>query len=170
LGAAPLAIGVVAPVAGALSDRIGIRRLTVTGLVIVAFAFLGFQTLTETTEWWQFVLVAVPLGIGMGTFQSPNNSAIMGSMPPEYAGLGAGVLSITRLLGQVTGVAVLGSLWSARVAAIAGPQFAGDASAAPGSAQVTALREVFLWGVVVMAVALIIGIWGLRKERELRAS
>jgi MFS family permease len=136
----------------------------------VAFAFLGFQTLTETTEWWQFVLVAVPLGIGMGTFQSPNNSAIMGSMPPEYVGLGAGVLSITRLLGQVTGVAVLGSLWSARVAAIAGPQFAGDASAAPGSAQVTALREVFLWGVAVMGVALIIGIWGLRRERELRAS
>jgi hypothetical protein len=91
--------------------------------------------------------VLIPLGIGMGIFQSPNNSAIMGSMPREYAGLGAGVLSITRLLGQVTGVAVLGSLWASRVASIAGQEYAGNASAAPGSAQVAALRDVFLWGV-----------------------
>ena len=170
LGAAPLSVGVIAPLAGALSDRIGIRKLTVAGLCIVLFAFIGFQALTETTEWWQFVLIVVPLGIGMGTFQSPNNSAIMGSMPPEYAGVGGGILSITRLLGQVTGVAVLGSLWASRVASIAGPQFAGDASAAPGVAQVTALRNVFLWAVVVLLVAIAIGIWGLRKERELRAT
>lgn len=168
LGAAPLTIGIVAPMAGALSDRIGVRKLTVAGLVIVMFAFLGFQTLTETTRWWQYVLVAVPLGLGMGIFQSPNNSAIMGSMPPEYAGLGAGVLSITRLMGQVTGVSVLGSLWAARVTAIAGPEYAGDASAAPGAAQVIALREVFLWGVALMAVAIVIGVYGLLRERDLR--
>jgi protein-S-isoprenylcysteine O-methyltransferase Ste14 len=61
-------------------------------------------------------------------------------------------------------------LWASRVASIAGPQFAGDASAAPGVAQVTALRNVFLWAVVVLLVAIAIGIWGLRKERELRAT
>lgn len=170
LGAAPLTIGVIAPFAGALSDRIGIRKLTVAGLCIVLVAFIGFQALTDTTEWWQFVLIIIPLGIGMGTFQSPNNSAIMGSMPPEYAGVGGGILSITRLLGQVTGVAVLGSLWASRVAAIAGPQYAGDASAAPPLAQVTALKDVFLWGVGVVAVAIAIGVWGLRKEQVARAA
>jgi EmrB/QacA subfamily drug resistance transporter len=168
LGAAPLAIGVVAPLAGSLSDRIGIRKLTLAGLFLTTVSFLGFQTLSESTEWWHFVLVIVPLGIGMGVFQSPNNSAIMGAMPPEYAGLGGGILSITRLLGQVTGVAVLGSLWSSRVAAIAGSQFAGDATAAPGSAQVAALRDVFLWGIGMLAVALAIGVWGLRQEQASR--
>lgn len=167
LGASPLALGIVAPFAGSLSDRIGIRRLTVAGLIIVTVGLVGFQTLTDTTEWWQYVLVAVPLGIGMGTFQSPNNSAIMGAMPPEYTGVGAGVLSITRLLGQVTGVAVLGSLWASRVAAIAGEQYAGDASAAPGPAQIAAIRDVFLWGVVALLGALAVAVWGLRKEREL---
>lgn len=168
LGAAPLTIGLVAPLAGALSDRIGIRKLTVAGLSIVTLAFVGFQALTETTKWWQFVLIAIPLGLGMGTFQSPNNSAIMGSMPPEYAGVGGGILSITRLLGQVIGVSVLGSLWASRVAAIAGEQYAGNANSAPPAAQVTALREVFLWGVFLTACALAIGVWGLRKEQELR--
>lgn len=170
LGAAPLTIGVIAPMAGALSDRIGVRKLTVAGLCIVLVSFFGFQALTETTAWWQFVLIVVPLGIGMGTFQSPNNSAIMGSMPREYAGVGAGLLSITRLLGQVTGVAVLGSLWASRVASIAGQQYAGDASAAPGPAQVAALRDVFAWGVLVLIVAIGIGVWGMRKERVLRAA
>ncbi|HSJ27417.1 MAG TPA: MFS transporter [Acidimicrobiia bacterium] len=168
LGAMPLTIGIVAPMAGALSDRIGIRKLTVSGLVIVTIAFLGFQALTDSTRWWQYVLITVPLGLGMGTFQSPNNSAIMGSMPREYAGLGAGVLTITRLLGQVTGISAVGSLWASRVASIAGPQYAGDASSAPGAAQVAALRDVFLWGVALMGVALVIGVYGLAKERELR--
>ncbi|MEX2280697.1 MAG: MFS transporter [Acidimicrobiia bacterium] len=170
LGAAPLTIGVIAPFAGALSDRIGVRKLTLAGLCIVLVAFIGFQALTDTTEWWQFVLIVIPLGIGMGTFQSPNNSAIMGSMPPEYAGVGGGILSITRLLGQVTGVAVLGSLWASRVASIAGPRYAGDASAAPPLAQVTALKDVFLWGVGVVTVAIAIGVWGLRNERAARAA
>ncbi len=167
LGAAPLSIGVVAPLSGALSDRIGIRKLTVTGLVVMMVSFLGFQTLTERTAWWQFVLVVIPLGIGMGIFQSPNNSAIMGSVPREYAGLGAGVLSITRLLGQVTGVAVLGSVWARRVATLAGEEYAGNASAAPGAAQVAALRDVFLWGVGLVVVAIAIGVWGLRREQQL---
>lgn len=169
LGASPLALGFVAPAAGALSDRIGIRKLTVSGLVIVTLAFLGFQTLTESTRWWQYILVALPLGVGLGIFQSPNNSAIMGAMPREYAGLGAGVLSITRLLGQVTGVALIGSLWARRVAGIAGRQYAGNASSAPGSAQVQALRDVFLWGVGLLVVALVVGTWGLRREHELTA-
>jgi EmrB/QacA subfamily drug resistance transporter len=112
LGTAPAVLGFLAPAAGALSDRIGIRKLTVAGLVIIILALLGFQTLSDQTTWWQYVLVAIPLGIGMGTFQSPNNSAIMGAMPREYAGVGAGILSITRLLGQITGVAVIGSLWA----------------------------------------------------------
>jgi EmrB/QacA subfamily drug resistance transporter len=168
LGAMPLTIGIVAPMAGALSDRIGIRKLTVSGLAIAMIAFLGFQTLTDSTQWWHYALITVPLGLGMGAFQSPNNSAIMGSMPREYAGLGAGVLSITRLLGQVTGISAVGSLWASRVASIAGQQYAGDASAAPGAAQVAALRDVFLWGVALMGVALVIGVYGLVKERELR--
>lgn len=169
LGAVPATFGLLAPLSGALSDRIGVRKLTLTGLVIVTVAFLGFQALSETTEWWQFVLIAIPLGIGMGTFQSPNNSAIMGAMPEAYTGLGAGILSITRLLGQITGVAVLGSLWAARVTTIAGEEYVGNATTAPGSAQVTALRDVFLWAVAIMIVAVVVGVWGLRKERVLRA-
>ncbi len=170
LGAGPLVLGVVAPLSGSLSDRIGIRRLTLTGLIMLAITYLAFLVLDTDTRWWEYVVLAVPLGAGMGVFQSPNNSAIMGSMPREYSGLGAGILAITRLLGQVTGVALLGSFWAARV--LSGSPTAvpnGDASQAPAAAQVAGIHDTFLVGFAIMAMAVAIGYWGFRRERLMLA-
>ncbi len=145
LGAAPLVLGLVSPWAGSLSDRVGVRPLTVAGLIITATAYVSLLTLDVDTSIAHFVLLALPLGLGVGVFQSPNNSAIMGSVPPEYAGVGGGILTLTRLLGQVTGIAVLGSLWATRVAAAGGPPDAAQASAVQ---QMTGLHDV----IVVMSV------------------
>src|SRR5690606_32876528 len=109
LGVQPLVMGLVSPVSGSLSDRIGIRRLTLIGLAIVLVALLVFRSFDADTTPAQFLLFAIPLGLGLGIFQSPNNSAIMGSVPPSYMGLGGGIMTLTRLLGITTGVAVLGS-------------------------------------------------------------
>jgi EmrB/QacA subfamily drug resistance transporter len=169
LGSGPLVLGVVAPLSGTLSDRIGIRRLTLAGLSILAVTYLAFQILDTDTRWWEYVMLAVPVGLGMGVFQSPNNSAIMGAMPREYSGLGAGMLAITRLLGQITGVAVLGSFWAARVLANSpGPVPNGDASRASAAAQVAGIHDAFLAGFGAMLLAVAIGYLGLRRERQMR--
>lgn len=120
LGAAPLVMGLLSPLSGSWSDRIGIRPLTVTGLVIMAGSYFGFLTLDTDMTIPHFLALAVPLGAGLAIFQSPNNSAIMGSVPREYMGVGSGLLHITRLLGQITGIAVLGSVWAASVASALG--------------------------------------------------
>lgn len=167
LGVAPIAIGVSAPYAGVLSDKLGIERIRLAGLVMVALATIGFQFLTTTTSEWQFALIAAPLGLGLGVFQSPNNSAIMGSMPAAYSGAGAGILTLTRLLGQVTGIAVLGTLWASRVVSLSGdPSFASNASSAPPGFQAAALREVYLWALPVIAAATLVGLWDLRRRRR----
>jgi len=166
LGVAPLMMGIVSPMSGTLSDRIGIRLLTLIGLVTIAGIYFAFQALDADTKPWQFALLAVPYGIGIGVFQSPNNSAIMGSVPPEYIGVAGGLLHLTRLMGQVVGIAVLGSIWAARVAAASGgvlPE--GGATAADPAAQVAGLHFTFLVAGVVMVIATIIGAWGLRRER-----
>jgi MFS family permease len=105
----------VAPIAGTLSDRLGIRRITMIGLVILGLSYGAFYTLSTDTTFLQYVLIAIPIGVGFGMFQSPNNSAIMGSVAREHSGVAGGLLTLTRLLGQVTGIAVLGSFWAARV-------------------------------------------------------
>ena len=173
LGVAPVMMGVVSPVSGSLSDRIGIRRLTLVGLAILTVTYVGFLSLDEGSSWLQFVTLAVPYGIGIGIFQSPNNSAIMGSVPPEYTGAAGGLLHLTRLLGQVVGIAVLGSIWAARVAAEAGGTLPeGGATAASAEAQVAGLHSVFLLAAAIMLAATVIGAWGLREEsrRSPRAS
>ncbi len=50
------------------------------------------------------------LGAGMGLFQPPNNSAVMGSLPRERLGTGGGMLATARNLGMVIGVSLAGAL------------------------------------------------------------
>ncbi len=166
VGAGPLVLGVISPMSGALSDRIGVRRLTLAGLVILSVTYLALRSLDVNTEWWQYVLLAIPIGVGVGVFQSPNNSAIMGTMPREYSGVAAGILSITRLMGQIVGFALLGSFWASRVLANTGTPVV-DATRAPAAAQVAGIHDTFLLGFVLMAVAAMLGFWGFRKERRL---
>ncbi|HEU4319277.1 MAG TPA: MFS transporter [Acidimicrobiia bacterium] len=167
LGVAPLLMGVISPISGTLSDRFGVRRLTLIGLVIITAVYAGFTTLDTTTGVLHYLLLAVPLGIGFGLFNAPNNSAIMGSVPPEYMGVGGGLLTITRLLGQITGIAVFGSLWATSVAAAAGGNLPPEgASAASPAAQVAGLHTTFLVAAVVLLASLVVGAWGMRREQK----
>ncbi|HEY7470405.1 MAG TPA: DHA2 family efflux MFS transporter permease subunit [Acidimicrobiia bacterium] len=170
LGAGPLVMGLVSPVAGNLSDRLGVYRLTLFGLVVMAVVYFSFATFDTETSVADYLLLAVPLGIGVGAFNSPNNSAIMGSVPPEYMGIGGGLLTITRLLGQISGIAVLGSVWAASVAAASGGTLPEEgAPAADPAAQVAGLHTTFRVAGVVMLLSVLIGIWAMRRERRARA-
>jgi EmrB/QacA subfamily drug resistance transporter len=163
----PIAMGLVAPVAGSLSDRLGTRPITVVGLLILLIGYYAVSTLSVQTTMLGYIARFLPIGIGMGVFQSPNNSAIMGSVPPEYMGVGGGLLTITRLLGQITGIAVFGSLWATSVAAAAGGALPSEgASAASPEAQVAGLHTTFLVAAVVLAVSVVVGAWGMRRERQ----
>nr|NJM02995.1 MFS transporter [Desulfobacula sp.] len=48
------------------------------------------------------------MGAGIGTFVSPNNSAIMGMAPRHQLGIVSGMMAQSRTLGQTVGVAVIG--------------------------------------------------------------
>lgn len=167
LGAAPLMLGLFSPISGTLSDRLGIRKLTLFGLVLIAASYIGFITFDVDTTALHYLVIAVPLGIGVGVFNSPNNSAIMGSVPPEYMGIGGGLLTITRLLGQITGIAVLGSIWATSVAAASGGSLPAEgASAADPVAQVAGLHTTFIIASVIMAASVVVGAWGMHRERQ----
>jgi len=169
LGVPPLMIGVVAPFAGSWSDRVGVRRIALAGLTIICGAFAAFVLLDQQTTLLQYAAVAIPMGIGIGLFQSPNNSAIMGSMPREYVGVAGGILTLTRLLGQVSGIAILGSLWAtrtiSRTVASTGRTPTDAASSAP-QFQVGGLHDTAIAMTISIALAIGIGWWGMRRERE----
>lgn len=164
LGVTPLALGITSPMSGALSDRVGVRKLTLAGLVILTLAFAAFRLIDVDTSVPVLIALVIPVGIGMGVFQSPNNSAIMSSVPREYSGVASGIVTLTRLLGQISGIAVLGSIWAARVAAQVGGLEGGDAAAAPAQVQVAALHDTFTISALLLAGATVLGFWGLREE------
>ena len=164
----PLFLGVVAPLSGSLSDRFGTRPITVAGLVMLVLGYWAMSTLNEQTSGLGYVLRLLPVGIGMGMFQSPNNSAVMGAVPRQRLGIASGLLAISRTLGQTAGIALLGALWAGRTMVYEGVVLAEGATEATAVSQINGLHDTFLFIVLLMLVALAMATWALLKEKELR--
>jgi EmrB/QacA subfamily drug resistance transporter len=164
----PLAVGVVAPISGALSDRIGTRPITVVGLVLILLGFYAISTITVQMTTLGYVLRFLPIGLGLGVFQSPNNSAVLGAVPRERLGVASGLLSITRIIGQMVGIAVLGALWASRVFLHNGAPLPEGATSAPAVAQVAGLHDIFVVIVGLIALGLVLSAWALARERRSR--
>jgi MFS family permease len=105
-----------APISGRLSDRIGARWLLFAGTAIMALGILFIirQTSTTTTV-LSLAPALIVTGIGMGMTFSPMTAAAMRDVPPRVAGSASGVLNTTRNIGQVLGIAILGSVLQTRM-------------------------------------------------------
>lgn len=116
----PLALSLVAPISGRLSDRIGPRVLTLAGLLIAAASLIAMSFVGVGTPLTYLIGCLLALGVGVGLFQSPNNSTVLGNAPPEALGVASSLLAIMRNLGQTAGVAIAGAVWASRVFALHG--------------------------------------------------
>lgn len=170
LAVVPIGMGIIAPISGALSDRFGTRPLTVIGLLVTLSGFVAISTLSTHTTALGYILRFIPMGVGLGIFQSPNNSAIMGTAPRERLGIISGMMAMTRTLGQTTGNAVLGALWASWTFLHAGMVLQGGATAAPAAAQVAGLQNTFHVTIGIVFVALVLSIWALLEERVWKTS
>jgi EmrB/QacA subfamily drug resistance transporter len=103
----------VAPVAGALSDRIGGRPLMATGLALQA-AGLGWiaYVSTPTVAYSQLVIPFVLSGVGMALYFAPVANVVLSSVRPQEEGQASGANNAIRELGGVFGVAVLASVFA----------------------------------------------------------
>jgi EmrB/QacA subfamily drug resistance transporter len=103
----------VAPIAGALSDRVGGHRLMGVGLSLqaVGLAWLAAVS-TPTTPYAELVLPFAISGIGMGLFFAPVANIVLSSVRPEEEGQASGANNAIRELGGVFGVAVLASVFA----------------------------------------------------------
>lgn len=164
----PLCAGIASPIAGALSDRVGTWIMNTVGLGFVLVGFLLATNFGQDTTMAGYILPFIPLGIGLGTFQSPNNSAIMHSFPREQYGVASSLLAVTRTMGQTSGVAVIGAFWAWRVASYSGGMPGDGPSGATAGHQMAGLRDVFLVSSLVIGAALILALSGLIYSRRRR--
>ncbi|NOX63887.1 MAG: MFS transporter [Chloroflexi bacterium] len=163
MGVVPLVLGIMGPLAGAISDRVGTRPVIVVGLAFLLTGYVALTRLSASGSQAMFLLLLLPVGLGMGIFQSPNNTAIMSTAPRDRLGVASGILSMTRTLGQITGIALLGAFFINRLQVHAGRAVAIHEAAADVFVQ--AMRDQ-LWlvsGMIALALLLAIQRW--RQEQ-----
>jgi EmrB/QacA subfamily drug resistance transporter len=103
----------VAPIAGALSDKIGGARLMGIGLTLQAAGLGSLAAVsTPSTPYWELVAPFMVSGIGMAMFWAPVANVVLAAVRPEEEGQASGAQNAIRELGGVFGVAVLASVWS----------------------------------------------------------
>jgi EmrB/QacA subfamily drug resistance transporter len=103
----------VAPIAGALSDRIGGQRLMAVGLALQAIGLGWIAAIgSATAPYSSFVAPFFLSGIGMALFFAPVANVVLGAVRPEEEGQASGANNAIRELGGVFGVAVLASVFS----------------------------------------------------------
>ena len=102
----PLAVTIMAPIAGRLSDRFPAGLLGGIGLVMLGTGMALLAMLPENPSTANIVWRMLIFGIGFGFFQAPNMKAIMSSAPPHRSGGASGIVATARLTGQTTGAAL----------------------------------------------------------------
>jgi EmrB/QacA subfamily drug resistance transporter len=104
----------IAPVAGALSDRIPPKLILGTGLSLQAAALAWIASVsTPTTPYGELVLPFILAGVGMALFFAPMANVVLSAVRPQEEGQASGANNAIRELGGVLGVAVLASVFSA---------------------------------------------------------
>jgi len=102
----------IAPVSGALWDRIGSRMLCTLGMATLAVALLLLSRLSTSASVpdiaWRLALA----GVAIAVFISPNSAAAMNAVPPHRRGIASGSVATARNLGMVIGVAMAGLIFN----------------------------------------------------------
>jgi EmrB/QacA subfamily drug resistance transporter len=103
----------VAPIAGALSDRIGGQRLMAAGLALQATGLFWIAALQSVTvPYSELIGPFIVSGAGMALFFAPVANVVLSAVRPEQEGKASGANNAIRELGGVLGVAVLASVFA----------------------------------------------------------
>lgn len=152
----PIFMGISSPIAGIFADKFGSEKITIAGILILLIGFTLASSLTLNTTVFDSVVRFIFIGAGMGFFMTPNNNAIMGSVPVNRLGVSSGMLALSRTLGQTLGVAVLGSYWLRKI----------NTFVALGtddlSAKMMAFQSTFTFVIIMMTIILFLNIYILK--------
>ena len=118
----PVVTGLMAPIAGPLSDRYPPAILGGIGMVVLCIGLSLMASLPPHPDTVGIVWRMMVCGAGFGFFQSPNLKAIMSAAPPERSGGASGIVATSRLVGQSTGAALVALCFG--ISAVHGPALA----------------------------------------------
>lgn len=105
---------VIAPVAGALGDRIGERPLVVGGLAINAVGLAAIALIADPDlSYWQLLPALLVAGVGASAAIPVVQTALIGAVDESAVGKASGANNMSQELGGAFGVAILVAVFSA---------------------------------------------------------
>lgn len=161
----PICMVVVAPISGAMSDKIGSELLTFAGLVVMVIAQFGLAYLHEGSSIITVGIWIAMLGIGSGLFQSPNNSLIMAQVPRTQLGSAGSVNSLVRNVGMVVGITLATTILFQVMSTKAGHRVTG---LIPGRPDIflSGMHVVFMTSACICLVAALLTGWRMVQARS----
>jgi EmrB/QacA subfamily drug resistance transporter len=150
---APVLTISLAVLAGHLTDRVGPRIPATIGLSVIMAAFAIGVVLRVDSHWILPALLLACTGIGQGFFNTPNQTAIIGSVPRAYRGFATGLVQMMFGLGSLLGISLGGAVLTRMFRYYSGVPDATPSAEAPGPF-VAAMSATYAVCFVLMAVAL----------------
>jgi MFS family permease len=102
----PIAMTLMSPLAGKLSDRKNPGTIASAGMGITASGLILLCFIRESTPDYIIILLLLLMGIGFGLFSSPNSNAIMSSVEKRHLGVASGVVGTMRMVGQMMSMGI----------------------------------------------------------------
>jgi MFS family permease len=102
----PIAMALLSPMAGKLSDRKNPGVIASVGMGITAAGLILLCFINTETPFYLIVCLLAFMGIGFALFSSPNSNAIMSSVEKRYLGIASGVVGTMRMIGQMTSMGI----------------------------------------------------------------
>jgi len=164
---APVLTISLAALAGLLTDRIGPMIPASIGLSVIMVGFAIGVVLKVDSHWSLPALLLACTGIGQGFFNTPNQTAIIGSVPREYRGFATGLVQMIFGVGSLLGISLGGALLTVMFRHYSGIPDATPSADAPGPF-VAAMSTTYAVCLVVMTVALIASL--MRGGRRIEAA
>ncbi|WDF80429.1 MFS transporter [Mucilaginibacter sp. KACC 22773] len=98
--------------AGKIADRYGAKNVMFCAVITIAIGCFCMSTITPADNivgyLWRIGIIAM----GLNFFKTPNNTVVMEIAPADQRGLLSGFLSLSRILGQITGTTVMGVIFA----------------------------------------------------------
>jgi MFS family permease len=102
----PLAMALLSPVAGKLSDRRNPGVIASAGMGITGIGLILFCFINASTPFYLIICLLILMGVGFALFSSPNSNAIMSSVEKRYLGIASGVVGTMRMIGQMMSMGI----------------------------------------------------------------
>ncbi|MFA6771873.1 MAG: MFS transporter, partial [Dehalococcoidales bacterium] len=106
----------IAPLAGRMAERDGVRWILASGMFIISIAIFLMADLSIDTTWQSLIVPLILAGVGMGLVMAPVNTVIMGAARVEQSGAASGIMTTMRQIGSLLGIAILGAVLQTRLA------------------------------------------------------